>query len=42
LLKYTPNIDPEAGFSSLIQYAGIEGNSLPATRTYGFNLNIKF
>lgn len=42
LLKYTDNIDPEAGFSSLIGYAGIEGNSLPAARTYGFNLNIKF
>lgn len=42
LLKYTDNIDPEAGFSSLINYAGIEGNSLPTTRTYGFNLNIKF
>ena len=42
LMKHTDNIDPEAGFSSLINYAGIEGNSLPATRTYGFNLNIKF
>ncbi|MEA5138382.1 SusC/RagA family TonB-linked outer membrane protein [Arcicella rigui] len=42
LLKHTDNIDPEAGFSSLINYAGIEGNSLPITRTYGFNLNIKF
>lgn len=42
LLKYTDNIDPEAGFSSQINYAGIEGSSLPTTRTYGFNLNIKF
>lgn len=36
------NIDPEAGFSSIIRYAGIEGNSLPSTRSYGFNLNVKF
>lgn len=42
LLKHTDNIDPEAGFSSTLGYAGIEGNSLPATRTYGFNLNVKF
>jgi hypothetical protein len=42
LLKHTDNIDPEAGFSSQLNYAGIEGSSLPTTRTYGFNLNIKF
>lgn len=42
LMKHTDNIDPEAGFSSLINYAGIEGNGLPATRTYGINVNIKF
>ena len=42
LLKYTDNIDPEAGFSSLLSSAGIEGNSLPSTRTYGLNLNVKF
>lgn len=42
LLKRTDNIDPEAGFSSVINYAGIEGNSLPSTRTYGLNLNVKF
>jgi outer membrane receptor protein involved in Fe transport len=41
LMKDSDNIDPEAGFSPLIKYAGIEGNSLPSTRTYGFNLNIK-
>lgn len=41
LLKYTDNIDPEAGFSSQINYAGIEGNGLPMTRTYGLNVNIK-
>ena len=42
LFKKSDNIDPEAGFSSLINYAGIEGNSLPSTRTYGLNLNVKF
>lgn len=42
LLKYTDNIDPEAGFSPILNYAGIEGNSLPSTRTYGLNLNVKF
>jgi hypothetical protein len=41
LLKHTDNIDPEAGFSSQINYAGIEGNGLPITRTYGLNVNIK-
>jgi TonB-linked SusC/RagA family outer membrane protein len=42
LMKNTDNIDPEAGFSSTINYAGIEGNSLPSTRTFGLNLNVKF
>ncbi|WP_435355557.1 SusC/RagA family TonB-linked outer membrane protein [Emticicia sp. SJ17W-69] len=42
LLKHTDNIDPEAGFSPILSYAGIEGNSLPSTRTYGLNLNVKF
>ena len=42
LMKHTDNIDPEAGFSSLINYAGIEGTSLPSTRTYGVNVNFKF
>ena len=42
ILKYTKNIDPESEFSSQLTYAGIEGESLPATRTLGFNLNFKF
>lgn len=42
LYRNAENIDPEAGFSSLITSAGIEGNSLPSTRTYGLNLNVKF
>ncbi len=41
-LKHTDNIDPEAGFSSTISYAGIEGTSLPSTRSYGINVNFKF
>lgn len=42
LMKHSGNIDPEAGFSNLINYAGIEGTSLPTTRTYGVNVSIKF
>ena len=42
LLKHTDNIDPEAGFSTNINYAGIEGTSLPTTRSYGINVNFKF
>jgi outer membrane receptor protein involved in Fe transport len=42
IMKHTDNIDPESGFSPDIRYAGIEGTSLPATRTFGFNLNFKF
>jgi TonB-linked SusC/RagA family outer membrane protein len=42
IMKHTDNIDPESGFSPDIRYAGIEGTSLPSTRTYGFNVNFKF
>jgi TonB-linked SusC/RagA family outer membrane protein len=42
IMRHTDNIDPEAGFSPLINYAGIEGTSLPSTRTYGVNVNVKF
>ena len=42
IMKHTDNIDPEAGFSSSIQYAGIEGTSLPSTRSFGINANFKF
>jgi len=41
ILKRSDNIDPESGFSPLISYSGIEGTSLPSTRTFGFNLNFK-
>jgi TonB-linked SusC/RagA family outer membrane protein len=40
--KYTPNIDPEAIGSSGDNLTGYEQASLPTTRTYGFNLNVKF
>jgi len=42
LMKRSGNIDPEAGFSNLVRYAGIEGTSLPTTRSYGVNVNFKF
>ncbi|MBS1522404.1 MAG: SusC/RagA family TonB-linked outer membrane protein [Bacteroidetes bacterium] len=42
IMKRSDNIDPESGFSSTVAYAGIEGTSLPAVRTFGFNVNFKF
>ncbi|MDO3643616.1 MAG: SusC/RagA family TonB-linked outer membrane protein [Mucilaginibacter sp.] len=42
IMKHTDNIDPESNFAPGINYAGIEGTSVPAVRTYGFNLNFKF
>ena len=42
LMKNSENVDPEAGFNASINYAGIEGTSLPSTRTFGINVNIKF
>ena len=42
LMKKSDNIDPEATFGSNIRYAGIEGTSLPTTRSYGLNLNVRF
>jgi len=42
LVKYTKNIDPESEFASSLNYAGIEGASFPATRTFGINVNFKF
>lgn len=42
LLKHTRNIDPESEFSPDLNYAGIEGESLPATRMIGLNINLKF
>lgn len=42
IMKHTDNIDPESNFAPGINYAGIEGTSVPAVRTYGLNLNFKF
>jgi outer membrane receptor protein involved in Fe transport len=42
LMRKSDNIDPEASFGSDVRYYGIEGTSLPSTRTYGMNLNFKF
>jgi hypothetical protein len=39
--KNTDHVDPETGYTSG-NAQGIEANSLPATRTYGVNLNLKF
>ena len=42
IMKRSPNIDPESNFASSVKYAGIEGTSLPSTRTYGINATFKF
>ena len=42
LMRKAKNIDPEASFASDVKYYGIEGTGLPSTRSYGFNLNVKF
>lgn len=42
LKKWVPNIDPETfGFSS-DNVVGLESTGVPSTRSYGFNLNVKF
>jgi len=40
IMKHTPNIDPESNMSNGPQ--GIEQATVPYTRTYGLNLNVKF
>jgi TonB-linked SusC/RagA family outer membrane protein len=42
LMKHSDNVDPESAFSSNVKYAGIEGTSLPSTRTFGINANFRF
>lgn len=42
IMRNSDNIDPESQFGSDVKYYGIEGTSLPSTRTYGVNLNLKF
>ncbi|MCW3463908.1 SusC/RagA family TonB-linked outer membrane protein [Chitinophaga nivalis] len=40
LMKKTDNIDPESAYSNVAQ--GLELGGVPPTRSYGFNLNVKF
>lgn len=42
LMKHTPNIDPEASYSASILSQGLESAEVPYSRTFGFNLNVKF
>jgi TonB-linked SusC/RagA family outer membrane protein len=42
LMKKSDNIDPEANFASTVRYYGVEGTSLPSTRSFGVNVNFKF
>ena len=42
LLKHTPNIDPEQMGVVSDNISGLEQHSLPLTRSFGFNLNVKF
>ncbi len=41
LMKHTPGIDPESNLSAGNDQ-GIESTQLPPTRSYGFNVNLKF
>ena len=41
LMKHTPNIDPESAYNNT-NGQGLESNGYPATRSFGFNLNVKF
>jgi TonB-linked SusC/RagA family outer membrane protein len=41
IIKHTPNIDPESNYSASIYSQGLESASVPYSRTFGFNLNIK-
>ena len=42
LLKHIPDVDPEAFASSSDSRLGYEQHTEPTTRTFGFNLNVKF
>jgi hypothetical protein len=42
IMKKADNIDPESGFNPSVNYAGIEGTSLPSIRSFGINANFKF
>jgi len=40
--KHIDNLDPEALVSASDNLQGIETHTLPTTRSFGFNLNVKF
>jgi TonB-linked SusC/RagA family outer membrane protein len=42
LKKWVPNIDPESFSYTSDNVVGLENPSVPTTRSYGFNLNVKF
>ena len=42
LYKKAPHIDPETSFGNTTGQQGLEYAQLPPTRSYGFNLNLKF
>jgi TonB-linked SusC/RagA family outer membrane protein len=42
LKKWVPNIDPESFSYTSDNVVGLESPSVPTTRSYGFNLNVKF
>jgi TonB-linked SusC/RagA family outer membrane protein len=39
--KWVPNVDPESSYSASIYSQGLENPSVPYSRTYGFNLDLK-
>lgn len=41
LWRKAENIDPESSFGSTINFIGIEGGSLPSSRSLGLNVNFK-
>jgi TonB-linked SusC/RagA family outer membrane protein len=41
LMRNAKNIDPENNFGANASYTGIEGTSLPSTRSIGLNVNFK-
>ncbi|MES1159753.1 MAG: SusC/RagA family TonB-linked outer membrane protein, partial [Bacteroidota bacterium] len=40
--KHVPNVDPETNYSASIYSQGLESAAVPYSRTFGFNLNVKF
>ena len=41
LWRKAENIDPESSFGSTVNFLGIEGGSLPSSRSLGLNVNFK-